>query len=77
MCLLDLEQAAKCDARLAAEDAGLTAQEEELKDNLSVVEEQLREAHDILQAVVAMGGGMTPEPAAASSDKDSRKRKAA
>ena len=77
MCLRDLEQAAKCDARLAAEDAGLTAQEEELKDNLSVVEEQLREAHDILQAVVAMGGGMTPEPAAASSDKDSRKRKAA
>ena len=55
----------------------MTAQEEELKDNLSVVEEQLREAHDILQAVVAMGGGMTPEPAAASSDKDSRKRKAA
>ena len=55
--------------------AGLSAQEAALREELSMVEGQLLEATELLQAVTALHGGVTPASTASGSE-GSRKRKA-
>ena len=71
------QQANKCDAKQAQDVAGLTAEEQELKEELSKAEEHLRDADELMKMLLAVSGGVPPASTASGSSGGGRKRKEA
>ena len=69
------KQASQCSADQDAEEAGLAADERDLEEQRSQVEEMTTEANSLLQATLAVIGGVTPAAGADDSGESSRKRK--